>query len=216
MPEANMTKATLGRVPMYLEYLKSPFLEDECISATKIAKALHLGEVQVRKDLNIVSGSGKPKIGYQKKNLISDLENILGNGKRRLAVLVGAGRLGTALMGFEGFSDYGLEIEAAFDRSVNRNKTTVFGKPVYPIEQFRFFCQMHDVRIGIITVPAEEAREVCDLMVESGIEAIWNFAPVMLSVPDGILVQQENLALSLAHLSYQSSRIQEAMKNDRL
>lgn len=201
MTGSNITKATLGRLPIYLEYLRSPLLKDDCISATKIAKALHLGEVQVRKDLNIVSGSGKPKIGYQKKDLILDLENLLNYGNCSSAVLVGAGRLGTALMGFEGFSAYGLEIKAAFDRSDDRNKITVSGKPVYPIEQFRFYCQMHDIHIGIITVPGEDAQEVCNLMTGAGILAIWNFAPVILSVPDGVTVQQENLALSLAHLS---------------
>ncbi len=201
MKRAAVTRATLGRLPAYLRYLKSPLTRSDTVSATVIAKALNLGEVQVRKDLNDVSGKGKPKIGYLKKELIEDLETYLGLYKRSSAVIVGAGKLGKALMGFEGFSDYGIEISAAFDSDKKRTGQTISGKPIYPVEEFRFYCQMHDIRIGIITVPETAAQDVCSLMVDAGITAIWNFAPVALNVPDSVLLQQENLALSLAYLN---------------
>ncbi len=192
----SIMKATLGRLPRYLKYLKS--IEDEMptISATTIAKALELGEVQVRKDLGSVSGKGKPKIGYNTKELIGMLESVLGVDKVNTAVIVGAGRLGRALLNYSGFEKYGLKVIAAFD-------TVRIDDTVLPMEKFGEFCKKNDVKIGIITVPKTSAQDVCDLMLENGIQAIWNFAQTALIVPEGIVVQQENLALSLAYLNYQ-------------
>ncbi len=192
----SIMKATLGRLPRYLKYLKS--IEDEMptISATTIAKALELGEVQVRKDLGSVSGKGKPKIGYNTKELIGMLESVLGVDKVNTAVIVGAGRLGRALLNYSGFEKYGLKVIAAFD-------TVKIDDTVLPMEKFGEFCKKNDVKIGIITVPKASAQEVCDLMLENGIQAIWNFAQTALIVPDNVVVQQENLALSLAYLNYQ-------------
>ncbi len=192
----SIMKATLGRLPRYLKYLKS--IEDEMptISATTIAKALELGEVQVRKDLGSVSGKGKPKIGYNTKELIGMLESVLGVDKVNTAVIVGAGRLGRALLNYSGFEKYGLKVIAAFD-------TVRIDDTVLPMEKFGEFCKKNDVKIGIITVPKTSAQDVCDLMLENGIQAIWNFAQTALIVPEGVVVQQENLALSLAYLNYQ-------------
>lgn len=201
MKQTVVTRATLGRLPLYLQYLKSPMCKGNHISATIIAKALGLGEVQVRKDLNFVSGMGKPKIGYQKKELIDDIEAFLGLRKRSSAVIIGVGKLGTALFGFDGFSDYGLEITAAFDCDEKKIGKTIAGKTVYSLEQLKFYCRMYDIRIGVITVPESYAQDVCNKLVDAGITAIWNFAPVALTVPEPVLVQQENLALSLAHLN---------------
>ena len=192
----SIMKATLGRLPRYLKYLKS--IEDEMptISATTIAKALELGEVQVRKDLGSVSGKGKPKIGYNTKELIGMLESVLGVDKVNTAVIVGAGRLGRALLNYSGFEKYGLKVIAAFD-------TVKIDDTVLPMEKFGEFCKKNDVKIGIITVPKASAQDVCDLMLENEIQAIWNFAQTALIVPDNVVVQQENLALSLAYLNYQ-------------
>lgn len=196
-----ISKATLGRLPLYLHYLKSSAPDSPYISAAGIARALGLGEVQVRKDLSAASCGGKPKVGYEKKQLTSDLEGLLGCERNKNAVIVGAGKIGMALLSFEGFSEFGLEITAAFDSDSVKSGQEISGKSVLPIEQLDSFCRAQGVRIGIITVPANQAQKICDLMVSCGITAIWNFAPVTLSVPKGITVSQENLALSLAHLS---------------
>ena len=195
-------KATLGRLPRYLKYLKS--IEDEMptISATTISKALELGEVQVRKDLSAVSGKGKPKVGYNTKELISMLEETLGVDKINSAVIVGAGRLGRALLNYSGFEKYGLQIVAAFDSQIEKEES-VGDKKIMPMSKFKEFCLLNNIRLGIITVPKFAAQEVCDRMLQSGIEAIWNFAPTALIVPNHIVLQQENLALSLAYLNYQ-------------
>ena len=195
--QSAISKATLGRLPAYLHYVEN--VTSEHISAPAIARALDLGEVLVRKDLSLVSGKGKPKTGYDTDALTASLKAALGVNKVTPAVLVGAGKLGTALMDYSGFRDYGMEIIAAFDKDAAKSRN-ISGKPVYPMEQLRRFCRIQDVKIGIITVPASAAQSVCDQLIASGIEAIWNFSPVMLKVPQGIALQNENLALSLAHL----------------
>ena len=199
MKKSNITRATLGRLPIYLQYIRS-YVTSNTISASAIARGLDFGEVQVRKDLSLICEEGRPKIGYQTGILVAALEEVLGIHSYEPAVIVGAGRLGLALQNYEGFSEYGLEIIAAFDANTAKANEKCGSKPTYPMEQFTQYCQMHDVHIGILTVPASEAQNVCDKMVQSGITAIWNFAPCKLIVPDTIAVKNENLALSLAHL----------------
>ena len=159
-----------------------------------------MGEVLVRKDLSLVCEAGRPKLGYRTETLSSALEGILGVHQYVPAVIVGAGKLGMALRGYDGFAEYGLEIAAAFDRDPAKYGIRYAGKTVYMMERLADYCRTHNVRIGVLTVPAPVAQEVCDEMIRSGITAIWNFAPHALDVPEYVTVQQENLALSLAHL----------------
>lgn len=201
MDKTGISKATLGRLPHYLQLLRE--LSDDnvpSISATVIAKKLSLGEVLVRKDLSVVSGAGKPKVGYKTVDLIKSIEAHLGQGDMTNAVLVGAGKLGKALLEFDDFKDYGVEIIAAFDCNQNPIKYNR-SIEILPMNDFDSFCKKNNVKIGIITVGAGSAQDVCNRMIESGIMAIWNFAPCNLEVPDGILIKQERLALSLAHLN---------------
>ena len=200
MEKSSIPKATLGRIPRYLNYLKELSLERvPYISATTVAKELNLGEVQVRKDLSMVSGAGRPRIGYETETLIGQLEDCLGYNQLTLAVLVGAGRLGRSLLQYDGFQRYGVKIIAAFD-----SNDCVLGldskTEILPMNQFADFCKENHIEVGIITVGEGSAQEVCNQMVASGIKAIWNFAPCKLQVPDEIMLQNENLALSLAHL----------------
>ena len=201
MEKSSITKATLGRLPHYLQLLRELSVDDvPYISATVIAKKLSLGEVQVRKDLSAVSGAGKPKVGYKTADLIKCIEAHLGQGDMTNAVLVGAGKLGKALLEFDDFEDYGVKIIAAFDcneTAIRYNRSI----EILPMNDFDEFCKKNSVKIGIITVGAGSAQSVCDQMIESGITAIWNFAPCNLEVPDGILLKQERLALSLAYLN---------------
>lgn len=201
MERKEISKAVLKRLPGYLAYLKK--LNDEAspyISATALANALGMGEVQVRKDLAMVSEGGRPKVGYLREGLIDDIEQFLGYDNTTDAVLIGAGKLGQALCGYSGFDDYGLNILAAFDVAPVAEKTDE-GKPIYHLSQLESFCKTNKVLMGIITVPGKYAQEVCDQLIGCGIKAIWNFAPTHLDVPANILVQNENMATSLAVLS---------------
>ena len=201
MERKEISKSVLKRLPGYLAYLKnlsdagSPY-----ISATALANALGMGEVQVRKDLAMVSDGGRPKIGYNRLALIDDIEQFLGYDNTTDAVLIGAGKLGQALLGYSGFEAYGLNILAAFDAKPMA-PTSDEGTPIYPMEQLESFFKANKVLMAIITVPAAYAQEVCDRLIACGIKAVWNFAPVHLEVPANILVQNENMATSLAVLS---------------
>ena len=193
-----ISKSVLKRLPVYLSYLKS--LDAVYISATALANALNMGEVQVRKDLAMVSDGGRPKIGYLRESLMEDISQFLGYDNTTDAVLVGAGKLGQALLGYGGFDAYGLNIRAAFDAAPS-GEISVEGKPIFPMEQMEAFCHANKILMGIITVPAQCAQQVCNQMIACGIQAIWNFAPIHLDVPENILVQNENMATSLAVLS---------------
>ena len=203
MGNCSISKATLGRLPRYLEFLRTlPPDKVTYISATTIAKNLSLGEVQVRKDLAAVSDASKPKLGYIMTELVERLEECLGYNRFTPAVLVGAGKLGRALLQYDEFERYGVKISAAFDS--NEKAISLDSKTeILPMNQFECFCKMKNIKLGIITVGEGSAQDVCDQMVKSGITAIWNFAPCKLSVPAGILLQNENLALSLAYLNNQ-------------
>ena len=201
MERKEISKAVSKRLPGYLAYLKSiPHDGPAYISATALANALGMGEVQVRKDLAMVSDGGRPKLGYLRENLIDDIEQFLGYDNTTDAVLIGAGKLGQALLGYSGFGDYGLNILAAFDIAP-RPEGKLGNKPIYHIDQLENFCRTNKVLMGIITVPGSFAQQVCDQLIACGIKAIWNFAPTHLEVPPNILVQYENMATSLAVLS---------------
>lgn len=201
MERKEISKSVLKRLPVYLSYLKSlPEGTNINISATALANALGMGEVQVRKDLAMVSDGGRPKIGYLRESLMEDISQFLGYDNTTDAILVGAGKLGQALLGYSGFDAYGLNILAAFDIAPATDQTED-GKPILPMEELESFCRANKILMGIITVPASHAQQVCDKLIACGIKAIWTFAPVHLDVPEHILVQNENMATSLAVLS---------------
>ena len=200
--QSRVSRATLRRLPLYLHYLKSlDKTFGENISAAAIAKALGLGEVQVRKDLASASGAGKPRTGYVITELIRQLESFLGYDNVSIAVIVGAGKLGKALLDYEGFSEYGLKISVAFDIDKEKVGTTEQGKQILSMDEFSDYLKTENVKLGIITVPAPFAQSVCNVMIENNISAIWNFAPTHLKTPDNVLIYNENMALSLAMLS---------------
>ena len=212
MEEKKVSKSVLKRLPGYLAYLKNmPENAPAHISATALANALGMGEVQVRKDLAMVSDGGRPKIGYLRETLIDDIEQFLGYDNTTDAVLIGAGKLGRALLGYSGFAEYGLNIVAAFDENDAIIGTSKSGKPIMHLSRLGEICRRDQIKIGIITVPAEQAQSVCDLLINNGILAIWNFAPKHLNVPDHILVQNENMAASLALLC---KHLNEQMKSE--
>lgn len=206
-----ITTQALGRMPYYIQQLRMLRNENiDTVSAPKIAELLNLNEVQVRKDFAAVSTSkGKPKAGFSVTELITNMENLLGYNNADEAVLVGAGSLAHAILTYEGLKTYGLKIVAAFDINSAYIGTEINGTKVISAEKISDLCRRLKVYIGIITVPASQAQIVCDQLVAGGVLAIWNFAPIRLSVPDHILVQNENLAASLAILS---KHLKEKMK----
>lgn len=210
----NVSKATIGRLPAYHRYLKEKKAAGEkTISSTAIAEDLKLNAVQVRKDLSVISTvAGKPKLGFEIADLIEDIDRILGYDNVTDAVLVGAGGLGSALAGYDGFRHYGLNIVAVFDSDPARIDKTVGGIRVFDAAQIAHFVRRLNVLIGIICVPKGAAQQVADELIAGGVRAIWNFAPVHLNVPQDIAVKNEDMAASLAILS---KRLAEILNNEK-
>ena len=210
----NVSKATIGRLPAYHRYLKEKKAAGEkTISSTAIAEDLKLNAVQVRKDLSVISTvAGKPKLGFEIADLIEDIDRILGYDNVTDAVLVGAGGLGSALAGYDGFRHYGLNIVAVFDSDPARIDKTVGGIRVFDAAQITHFVRRLNVLIGIICVPKGAAQQVADELIAGGVRAIWNFAPVHLNVPQDIAVKNEDMAASLAILS---KRLAEILNNEK-
>lgn len=196
-----ISKATVSRMPAYLRYLKGEAWKGvDYVSSAVIAKDMGLSAVGVRKDLAIVSSlQGKPRLGFQVEQLIADIEKSLGYHRWASAIVMGAGGLGRAILSYEGFENYGINVVAAFDNAPEKIGS-VGGKPVYPLERLNEIVVRSNVSVGILTVPRNVAQEACNQLVAAGIRSILNFAPVYLHVPEGITVKYEDLAVSLAGL----------------
>ena len=193
---------TLRRIPMYYQYLKTAEQRDQkFISCTEISEDLHLVPIQVRKDLAMAGAVGRPKVGYSVKQLLRDLEEFLGWHNNLDAFLVGTGSLGSAILGYSGFIEYGLNIIAGFDQDPDKVGTEIHGKTIFPMEKLPDLLRRMQVKIGILTVPAEAAQALADEMIAAGVKGIWNFSPVKIKAAPGVIVQNENLAASLAVLS---------------
>ena len=196
------SEPTLRRLPTYRRFLEQLHHQGRAfVSCTHIAADLGLDPTQVRKDLAATGIVGKPKVGYQVPMLIAAIDSFLGWDNATEAFLVGAGSLGTALIGYEGFREHGLNVIAAFDVDESKIGEKVRGRAVMPLFKLPNLAQRMHIHLGIITTPAESAQQAADLMIEGGIRAIWNFAPVTLKVPRSVIVENVQLASSLAVLS---------------
>ena len=189
-----ISMAGLKRLPKYLRILKEKQSNNiQNISSTLIAEELKLNPIQVRKDLALVSKTdGKPGVGFETNQLIADIEKFLGVNKSRNAIILGAGRLGQALINYNGFEN-DINIMMAFDN----DKSKCDNKKIFNINQLENKIIEINIHIAIITVPANNAQEVCDRLIKCGIEAIWNFAPINLKVPENIAIKNEDLSTSL-------------------
>lgn len=198
----SIPEPSLKRLPQYHHYLVDLRSRGiNLVSCSMIGRDLKFVPVQVRKDLQFTGVVGKPKVGYSVAELVVAIESFLGWDIAREAILVGVGHLGTAILGHERFSQFGLQVVAAFDADPGKVGQTIHGRTVLALEGLTDVVQQTGIHIGIITTPAEVAQAVTDEMVRSGIQAIWNFAPIKLNVPQHMIVHNEDLYSSLASLS---------------
>jgi redox-sensing transcriptional repressor len=202
-------KSTLSRLPLYYSHIRKMQQQgDKYVSAAAVAQSLNLNPVLVRKDLSGVSSvEGKPRAGFEIDTLLNDLSEFLGYNKVDEAILVGVGSLGRLILTNTEFSSMGLDIAVGFDKDPDLVGLQIGSKYILPMEKMESYIKRTGVKIGIITVLADQAQSVCDQMVECGILAIWNFAFTLLNVPKGILVKNENLPSSLVVLSQQLAKI---------
>lgn len=194
--------STLKRLPQYLEVLrqlKRAGLKE--VSTTKISVFADVHQTLVRKDLSFTSVQSNPKSGYKVAQLYSAIEALLNWNDTSASFLVGVGHLGSALLGYQEFAQKGLSIVAGFDTRNELINTVVHGIPVYSALDFGAMALKDSIRIGIITVPPESAQLIADIMVHSGIKAIWNFTPQKILVPADIIVEYVDMFASLAVLS---------------
>jgi redox-sensing transcriptional repressor len=192
---------SIRRLPSYLHIVRQLQREGkEYVSGTLIAQELNLEPIQVRKDLAITGITGKPKRGYPVEALIDAIRQFLGWKVPRNAVLVGAGSLGTALLGYQEFRRHGLNIVAAFDRVPEKIGAVIHGVPVLSMDTIDDQVRASGVKTAILTVPSPSAQKTADILIRAGIRGIWNFTNVKLKVPDDVAVQKEDLSSGYAML----------------
>lgn len=196
-----VSKPTLRRLPLYLRYLKNISPDVQYISSAQIANDFNYDPTQVRKDLASTGEIGTARKGFDVQSLINAIEKFLGWDNVNDAFIVGIGNLATALMGFNHFVQYGLNIVAGFDVDQSLIGKSINNKKVFHLEELTALVQRMHVKVGIITVPADYAQSVAELMVEGGIKAIWNFAPIELKLPSRVVVENVRLSTSLAVLT---------------
>jgi redox-sensing transcriptional repressor len=202
MENAKISAApSIRRMPSYLHLIRNMRREgEEYISGAAIAKELRLESIQVRKDLALTGIKGKPRKGYPAELLIDTIERFLGWDILQDAVIVGAGNLGSALLGYREFQLNGLNIIAGFDKNQKKIGSTIHGIPVLNITTMAVNIPLFGVTIAILTVPSVQAQDVTDVLVSAGINGIWNFTNVKLKVPSHVVVQQEDLSSGFAML----------------
>jgi len=201
-PSRNFPVPSIQRLPVYLRFLKEQRDRGESVvSCTRIAEEFGQLSVQVRKDFSITGIIGRPKVGYKITALIDAIEDFLGWNTKTSACLVGAGSLGKAILGYRGFAEHGLDIRCAFDVAPEVIGTMIHGCPVHSISEMKTIGTQHQFVVGILTVPAPAAQKTANILLEIGVQAFWNYTPVQLELPQGVICENVKLSASFAVLS---------------
>jgi redox-sensing transcriptional repressor len=206
-PKATIPVQTLRRIPFYHQILSE--LEargDTYVSSHYLAGFFKIDDTQVRKDVSVIGYKGKPKSGYQIRGLKRAIGEFLGINVENTAILIGAGKLASALSEYAGFAEFGLRLKAIFDSDPKKIGKVMGGLTILSIDSLPRVVRSFDIGIAILTVPKEAAQKVCDLAISLGIKAVWNFAPTQLKVPPDVAVRNENLAVGVAVLSHHLKR----------
>ena len=198
---------TLRRVPLYHQILAEMQARGESyVSSRHLAQFFRIDDTQVRKDVSLIGYKGKPKAGYSILGLKKAIEEFLGINYENTAILIGAGRLGSALSQYPGLAQYGLRLVAIFDSDPARTGSVLGAFTILPMESLQRVVRSFDVGIAIICVPKDAAQSVAGRIVSLGIKGIWNFSPTQLTLPSDVIVRNENIALGLAILSHYLKR----------
>lgn len=177
MNEKKIPKSVIERIPLYADYLNKLIKNNiEMISSTTISQEIGLGEVQVRKDLNLISGNGKPKVGYQISELKSDIEKIIHQNKFTNVIIIGAGKIGCALANFEGFKKDNFNLIGIFDNDLKKIGQNVSGLIVKNIDELSLFCKENQVSLAILSVPSFSVKDVSLKLEETNIKGVLNFS----------------------------------------
>ncbi len=201
--EKKISDKVINRLTLY-HCILSDYInkEIEFISSKQIAQLLNIDDSQVRKDINLLNNSGKNRVGYIVKELKISIEKTLGFKKKKKAFIIGTGNLGTAIANYGNFKDYGLNILALFDNDPMKVGKVINNMKIQEISKLPDLAKSEDVDIAILTVPAQFAQSTADFLVRANIKYIWNFAPVVLSVPSDVQVWNENLMGNFLQFTY--------------
>ena len=172
------------------------------VSSEALAKAAGVKPTQLRKDLAYFGTFGTRGLGYDVTDLFKKISEELGTSRLQPVILVGVGHLGLALVSYRGFEKEGFEIIAAFDAEPRRKRDKEIKQPIYGMDELPEFVKRQNVKMVILTVPAAVAQEVANQLIDAGITGILNFSPIVLSVPEEVMVNNVNLAIELENLSY--------------
>jgi redox-sensing transcriptional repressor len=172
------------------------------VSSEALAAAAGVKSTQLRKDLTYFGQFGTRGLGYDVTQLARMITDLLGTNSLQPVILIGVGHLGTALLSYRGFEKEGFEIVAAFDVAAPSRRQPKSRPPILPMEQLAEFVREHRVKMAILTVPATAAQEVANQLVGVGVTGVLNFAPIVLQVPEDVMVNNVNLAIELENLSY--------------
>ena len=203
MSKLIIPRKTVYRLSLYyraLQRLRANKIDT--VSSAALAKAAGVKPTQLRKDLTYFGQFGTRGLGYSVEALSARLTEALGTTHLQPVILVGAGHLGSALLRYPGFAKEGFEVVAAFDLEPARARTRDLGVKVLPMNKMVDFVNQQKIKMAILTVPANVAQEVTNDLVEGGILAVLNFAPIILQVPDNVVVNNVDLAIELENLSY--------------
>ena len=203
---ADYSTLVLERLMHYHRFLTEhwkPEHEDaHAVTSSEIANALDVDPTQVRKDLGAIGLRGKGRVGFDAADTIRAIRRELGFDRTHLAILLGAGHLGGALAAYGGFAKYGVRVVAAFDRDPDKVGNEIAGCPIRHIDEMEDFIRQHQIRLAVVATPAEAAQDVVDRLAKVGVDAIWNFAPADLEVPDGVFLRTEHISLGLAEVAH--------------
>ncbi|GAA2520910.1 redox-sensing transcriptional repressor Rex [Pilimelia columellifera] len=203
----DLPEATVARLPEYLRALSNlAEAGNDTVSSEALAAAAGVNSAKLRKDLSHLGSYGTRGVGYDVALLVGQIEHVLGLTHRRAVALVGVGNLGHALAGYAGFGSRGFRITALFDADPRLVGKTINGLMVRHIEHLADVAVQEAIAIGVIATPASAAQPVADVLVRAGITSILNFAPCVLSVPDGVDVRKVDLAIELQILSFHEHR----------
>ena len=199
----DVPKAVVNRLSLYLRELRHLLRAQKMtVSSSELGSLLGFTDAQVRKDLAYFGHFGHPGIGYRCEELINAIRSILGTDQEWTVAMVGIGNLGRALLGYRGFADQGFHVVAAFDSDPEKLHRQIEGVPIYHMDRLTEIVRQHNIRLGLICVPATTAQKVADRLVEAGVAGIVNFAPVTLSLPEEISSVGVDLSTELEQLSF--------------
>lgn len=205
--DREISQAVIQRLPRYYRYL-GDLLENEVerISSSDLSKKMNVTASQIRQDLNNFGGFGQQGYGYNVKYLHTEIGKILGLDEKHHFVIIGAGNLGQALANYSSFESGGFVLTGIFDVNPDLKGMTIRGIPIRMMDELKEFIKNNHIEIAVLTLPKAHAGEVADMLADTGIKGIWNFAHTDLKLPDSITVENVHLSDSLMRLSYNISR----------